>query len=192
MNLCYIQNINTWCLASTSRRPYFLWCNPMFIIWGAFQPDISPSNTLAKAIRIVSDNFCSLIGFLLGNWNDMFPSLVFWISQAFKFFLYSALINVTVMAVNPRFDFFNSEISYFCFLDEKTQDKQSFCYIRTILVIELQIATSRILRCANYCTVSFYISKIIATFTNFRYFHEIICALDKCFLFNWRKLMFKK
>ena len=197
MNLCYIQNINTWCLASTTRHPCFLWYNPMFRITFVyklrdFPPDISPSTTLAKAIRIVSNNFCSLIGFLRVNWSDMFPVLVFWLSRALKFFVYSILINVTVMAVNQRFDFCNSEISCFCLLGVKTRDKRSFCYIRTILVLELHIVTSRILRCSNYCKVSFHISKIIATFKFFCYFYETICALDKWFLFSQWKLMCAK
>ena len=92
----------------------------LFITWGAFHPDISPSTTLAKVIRIVSNNFCFLIGFLRAKWNDMFTVLGFWLSQVFKFFIYSILINVTVMAVNPRFDFCNSEISHFSFLGEKS------------------------------------------------------------------------
>ena len=162
----------------------------LVITWGAFHPDISPPTTSAQAIRIVSNNFCSLIGFPRVNWNNMLPVLVFWLSQAFNFFTYSILINVTVMTVNPRFDFCNSEISHFCFVGEKARDKQSFCYIRTILVLELQIATSQISRCSNYCKVSFRISKIMAkTFTIFWYFHETICALDKKFLFNQQKLI---
>ena len=79
----------------------------------------------SQNIRNVSNNFHYVSDYLWVKWNRIFPVLVFWLSQTFKFFTCGILIIITMMT------FYNSETSHLCFLWRKTRYKRFlFCYAR--------------------------------------------------------------
>ena len=116
-------------LNSFTRYPCSLWCTFTF----PFQVLLSRNFPLrhhsmsyfSQSIWNVSNNFHYVSDYLWVKWNRIFPVLVFWLSQTFKFFTYGILIIITMMT------FYNSETSHLCFLWRKTRYKRFlFCYAR--------------------------------------------------------------
>lgn len=115
-------------IKSTIRHPCSLCCTSIYPISFYYHlknlPLLNQSmSCFSQKIRSVYNNFHFLVGFLRVNWKGMLAVLIFWLSQAFKFFACGILTIVTMMTFNPRFDFFNSETSYLCFLCKKTKSK---------------------------------------------------------------------
>ena len=169
-------------LNSFTRYPCSLWCTFTFPIrscyLGTFHSDIIRWATSAKVSGMCPDNnFHYVSDYLWVKWNRIFPVLVFWLSQTFKFFTYGILIIITMMT------FYNSETSHLWFLWRKTRYKRFlFCYARRhscVWVLNVFSKTSvKSWHIQNTVGCLFTSQKL--SFTNFWYFEKIYASPEKC------------
>ena len=107
-----------------------------------------------------------------------------WLFQALTFLANGIPIVLTLMILNPQFDFCNSETSYLCFLCKKPETSNVLLYILVLcfnfFFFFFKDTTWR-LTCSNYCRIPLRILEIIPRFANFCYFYKTACALDECF-----------